>query len=387
MTHPNRARLLAYLDGELPLRERPFVTLHLLRCWTCRAACESLEAGAHRFTRALAEPASSRARARFEAWRWRYEQSPASMAPGRSGRRWVPVLLALPVVLAGLFAAARLGRPPEAIVAPGAPPAVPDFAWAVPRPLPSVAPAAEPVPIALELDVHYRVHRIGVCAAEPVLILQKPHGLVEVSVLAPPPRRESEIRFALADLVSAKRIHLRVTPAPEGVLIADGAGAPAGKAPISPAMLDSEIPGRFANFSQAASTVLAEADRLYANAWALKRHQDLLIPVQSADSNAFWLKHSMVNDHLKELRRSLGVIERELAPISRRSPVVERLKGKSVFDLASQFNAQFQHFLQSEAGEDLDAAAPGSDELWATLEALGVQVALLEGSSRAAHPR
>ncbi len=387
MTHPNRARLLAYLDGELPLAERPFVKLHLLRCWSCRAACDSLEAGAHRFTRALAEPASPRARARFEAWRWRYEQSQASVEPARSWRRLVPLLFALPVVMVGLLAAFRLSAPHETIAPHGASPAVPDFAWAVPSPLPSVTPAVEPVPIALELDVHYRVHRIGVCAAEPVLILKKPHGPIEVSVLAPPPQREREIRLALSELVSAKRIQLRVTPAPEGVLLADGVGAPASKAPISPAMLESEIPGRFANFSQAASTALAEADRLYANAWALKRHQELVIPAESQDSNAFWLKHSMVNDHLKELRRSLAAIERELAPIRRTSPVVERLKHKPVFDLASQFNTQFQHFLQAEAPGDLDAQAPGSDELWATLQALEIQLTLLERNSSAAHPR
>jgi hypothetical protein len=376
VNHPLRSRLLAYLDGELSLVQTFTTRLHLLRCWQCRAACASLEAAAHRLSHALAENASPQAHTRFEAWRWRYEQT---LPAGRPRSLWlyaaiVPLLAALP------FAAYLRPSPDFEKITP-------ELRYPSPPVLEKVLPTvASPSPPALELDVHYRLHRIGVCAAEPVLIGKKANGLIEVSAMAPPREREREIREALADLVAARKVKLRITPAPESVLLAEGAGAPAAKPAISQAMWDSEIPKRFADFSQSAAVVLREADRLYSHAWAFKRHTELRAPSDGADTNAFWLRHSMLRDHLTELRQALTAIQRELKPISRRSPVAAHLKSKSLFDLALSLNSQLQHFLQSDSPEELNVDAPGHDALWAAMEALDWELIRATQGNAAARP-
>jgi hypothetical protein len=378
--HPAIPRLLAYLDGEIPLHDRFSVKLHLLGCWQCRAMCASLEAGAHRLSHATDKAAAPRAQARFEAWRWRYEQSLPATAPKS---RWryaaiVPVLLALPF-------AAQMWPPAEIeIIAPR-------FRYPSPPTLeaataPAKAPSFPRTPLALELDVHYRLHRIGVCAAEPVLITKKSDGQIEVTAMAPPREREREIRQALAGLVATQRVQLRITPAPESVLLAEGAGAPAAKPVISQAMWESGIPKRFPDFSQSAALLLREADRLYSHAWALKRHTELPTPTAASDTNAYWLRHSMLRDHLTELRQALNAIQSELKPISRKSPVASKARPKPLFDLAFSVNSHLQHFLQSDSAEELSTEAPGDDGLWAALEALDLELSRAAQRNAAANP-
>ncbi len=376
MKHPVQSQLLAYLDGELSLPETVAAKLHLLRCWQCRAACASLESSAHRLSHALAQPSQPRARARFEAWRWRYEQSLPAARP-KSLWRYAAIVS----LLATLPFAAYL-RP-----SPDFEKITPEFRYPSPPVLEkALETVAAPAPPALELDVHYRLHRIGVCAAEPVLIGKKANGLIEVSAMAPPREREREIRDALADLVAARKVKLRITPAPESVLLAEGVGAPAAKPAISQAMWDSEIPKRFADFSQSAALILREADRLYSHAWAFKRHVELRAPSAGADTNAFWLRHSMLRDHLTELRQALTAIQRELKPVSRKSPVAAHLKVKSLFDLALSLNGQVQLFLQTDAEDELDPDSPGPESLWAALDALDAELTRITRTHASAHP-
>jgi hypothetical protein len=370
--HPNDAELLAYLDGELSWIQRIELNFHFTRCWQCRANKAALESQAHAISHAL-RPAGSAtsARLRFEAWRWRYEQSIPTTHVAPHPWRYAPVLLVLPMVAAVLL------WPEERPIAPPPPlpPAVPLppvlHARAAMSPQPT---SPQPQPLALELDVHYRLHRIGACAAEPVLILRKPGSKVEVSAVGPPRQREAEIREALADLAASKRIEIRITPPVELGVLAEGIGAPAPKAPVSQALLESPIAEKFPRFQESATAVLREADNLYAHAWALRRHMELPVDSGAADTNAYWLKHSMVTEHLRQLDQALARMQGELKPILRTSPVVERLKNRTVFDLANQLNLQLQHFFQSDSTDDLDPAAPGSEELWATLQALDLQL-------------
>jgi hypothetical protein len=381
MTHPAQHELLAYLDGEVGLARRVTLGLHLLRCWHCRAACAALEIQAHRFSNALAVPGPAAARQRFEVWRWRFEQE----QPTPRYHVWwryawpaifLPLLLAIP------------GRQVEELSLLIPHPAAPRIEVAVTatRPEPARHSAARP-DLALELDVHYRLHRLGVCAAEPVLITRKPDSRIEVSVVAPPKPREDEIRETLADLVTAKRIVLRITPAPDLGLAVGAVGAPAPPPLISQAMLESAIPARFTDFGQSARKVLSEADKIYASAWALKRHSELAVPPAAGDRAAFWLKHSMLTDHTKELQASLMIVRHELRPISRRSRVEERLRAQGVFELASLLNSSLQQFFQTDKEEELDAAAPGPDELWAALEMLEREVTRLQRATSASHPQ
>lgn len=379
MKHLTDSQLLAYSDGELSFWSRLHVKLHLLRCWQCRANHASLEAQAVRFSDALYRPAQPAARMRFEAWRWRFEQAHTDYtSPSRRHFLLWP-LSVLPIFLFGLWILPPTPPPLDpALPHPSAPPTV-----ATARNTPTKPPTSPN----LELEVHYRLHRLGVCAAEPVLITRLGDGRIEVSAVGPPQEREREMRSALADLVAAKRILLRFTAAPATMLLAEGVGAPAPKAILSKAMLESEIPQKFSNFEQSARFALLAADEIYANAWAIKRHAGLPLSAADHDRNAFWLQNAMQADHLKDLRKAIATVQRELKPILRTSPVVERLRSHGLFELAGQFNSQLQHFFQSEQPDDLDPISPAPDELWATLQALDEVVTKLARATASKHPQ
>jgi hypothetical protein len=389
--HLSDAELMAWLDGECGFAGHIRARLHLFRCWNCRGRAAELEAEAHRVAQALHGGGnafrSQQARARFESWRWRYEQT-AVTAPRSAPHRLRIIIGFTAFLLAVAGGGGRQRREAAQLpVLQVAAPKPPEFAYAKadPPPAPERRPAEDG--LTRELDVHYRLHRVGVCEAEPVLISKQPDGRIQVSAMGPPAERAAEIRTALADLVRAGQVRLKITPPVPDALIASGTGAPAAKARVSQTMRESELPGKFgspARFLEMASRALEASDQIYANAWALRRHQQF--PQPATDSNAFWLRHAIVNDHLGKLQEALGRLKGELQPLLRRSPRVTHLKRPDTFDLASELNTGLQDFFQSDDPADMDPEAPGPDKLWATIEALDLRLAELTAAAARSHP-
>jgi anti-sigma factor RsiW len=389
--HLSDAELMAWLDGECGFAGHIRVRLHLFRCWSCRGRAAELETEAHRVAHAIHGGGkalrSQQAKARFESWRWRYEQTAVPATRSTPHRLWIVIgFTAMLLVLAGgvLHQRWEVAQLPVRQVPAPRPP---EFAYAkadVP-PAPEVRRIEDG--LTRELDVHYRLHRVGVCEAEPVLISKQRDGRILVSAMGPPAEREAEIRTALADLVLAGQVKLKITPPLHDALIASGTGAPAAKAHVSPAMRHSALAGKFGSpdrFLETVDRALAASDHIYANAWALRRHQQL--PQPATDSNAFWLRHAMVNDHLGKLREALGVLKRELKPLLRRSRLEMQMNHRDTFDLASELNTGLQDFFQSEDPADMNPSAPGPDKLWATIEALDLRLAELAVAAAKSHP-
>ncbi len=310
MSHPKHcsdADLLALLDGELALGQRLRADWHLSRCWQCRARRTELDQQAQAFARAVAAdtfPSPSRitdARLSFEERRKAWPSARPQPAPWRFG------LLALACAAGVVLAMASWWsmRSPSALT-PAPRPAQLPIAVAVPpasQPTvaaakPALAPAAPVDWNALEVDVHYRLHRIGACGAEPVLVARNAHpGPIVVSAVGPPEPREKEIRLALAELLRKGTVRFDVTLLTQSPVTAEALG-------------DASNSGRGPKLDQRAQTILHEVDSIYAHAWAMHRHAAL--GTGQLDRNTGWLLDAMRREHVAELKPAVARLRAEL---------------------------------------------------------------------------
>jgi hypothetical protein len=174
---------------------------------------------------------------------------------------------------------------------------------------PAAAPATKPptptkpTPIdwrALEVDVHYRLHRIGACGAEPVLVARtQTHGPITVSAIAPPENREKEIRAALRDLTAKGHVRIDITALEQRPLPLEALGDAANNGRAQP------------KFDQRTQTILRDVDIIYAHAWAMHRHAALAH--QSLERNTAWLLDAMRREHAAELEPAAARLRQLLA--------------------------------------------------------------------------
>jgi hypothetical protein len=362
--HFSDAELLSSLDGELGWWHYFGLKMHLFRCWECRARNAELEAQAHRLSRVLRQdsfPGTRRvadARAAFDSWRWQLEQPQAQTAR----RNLTLTKMAVFAGRSALSAAAMfviLGRPSPVqrpVDTPAAPPVIhaaqPPSAT---MPPPAVAPARI-VPkrvdrSPLELDVHYRLHRIGACTAEPVLIARRGTGRIEVSAVGPPPEREREIRVALRDLEQSGRINISITHVNQDPPTTDALGDATQKATVTPAMAESDFARRFGSpqeFARIAGLVVQDADVLYSHAWALKKHSQVPDAQGAAAAPAYWLRDVMLQEHGAKVREAAARLRHQLAVVL--PPATASDSDTSAFDTATKITAILHRLFTSPPG-------------------------------------
>jgi hypothetical protein len=168
------------------------------------------------------------------------------------------------------------------------------------------------------LDVHYRLHRIGACTAEPVLIARRGTGTIGVSAVGPPPEREREIRAALRDLEQSGRINISITHVNQDSPTTDALGDATQKATITPAMAESDFARRFGSpqeFTRIAGVVVQDADFLYSHAWALKKHSQVPDAQGAAAAPAYWLRDVMLQEHAAKVREAAARLRHQLSAV------------------------------------------------------------------------
>ena len=85
LEHPDDAKLLAFLDGELSMSEARTVKMHMNRCWKCRTALADLESQVEHVSRLLSANSnadidrSDQAKARFLEWKKAFEKKKANL--------------------------------------------------------------------------------------------------------------------------------------------------------------------------------------------------------------------------------------------------------------------------------------------------------------------
>lgn len=329
--HFSDPELLSSLDGELGWWQYFGLKVHLFRCWECRARNAELEAQAHRLSRVLRQdsfPGTRRvadARAAFDSWRWQLEQQQA-----QTGRRNLPLAKMAVFAAGGAVSAAAmfviLGKP-SPVQRPVVTAAAPPVARAAPPPSATEPPlVVAPARVVtkrvdrspLELDVHYRLHRIGACIAQPVLIARRGTGTLEVSAVGPPPEREREIRAALRHLEQSGRISISITPVNQDSLTTDALGDASQKAAITPLMAGSDFARRFGSpeeVTRIAGLVVQDADILYSHAWALQMHSRVPDTQGAAAAPAFWLRDVMLQEHAAKVREAAARLRHQLAAV------------------------------------------------------------------------
>lgn len=320
MSHPRHcsdADLLALLDGELPLGRRLRADWHLSRCWQCRARRAELDQQAQAFARAVAAdtfPSPGRiadARISFEG---RRKAWPSVRPQPARPRVWLALSCAAGVVaaMAGWWSM----RSPLEPTSESRPVPSPLPFLAAPSAAVAVAPVSRPVVVttnpapapvapvdwnALEVDVHYRLHRIGACGAEPVLVTRNVNaGPIVVSAIGPPELREKEIRLAMADLLHKGMVRFDVTPLTQSPVTTEALG-------------DSSNSGRGPKLDQRAQAILREVDSIYAHAWAMHRHTAL--GAGRLDRNTGWLLDAMRREHVAELKPAGARLRAELGSL------------------------------------------------------------------------
>ena len=84
LEHPDDAKLLAFLDGELCMSEARTVKMHMKRCWKCRTALADLESQVEYVSRLLAAGSDAdidrtiQAKTRFLDWKKAFEKKKAN---------------------------------------------------------------------------------------------------------------------------------------------------------------------------------------------------------------------------------------------------------------------------------------------------------------------
>jgi len=82
--HPDDAKLLAFLDGELSMSEAHAVKMHMNRCWKCRTVLADLESQVEHVSRLLSAGSdddkchSAQAKTQFLEWKKAFEKKKAN---------------------------------------------------------------------------------------------------------------------------------------------------------------------------------------------------------------------------------------------------------------------------------------------------------------------
>ena len=375
--HYTDGELLAFLDGEVGRIGRWRIQLHLFRCWDCRGSVAEIEGQAHRFAQALRNdsfPGPERlaeARERFERWTQAMEPAPAPAVFSGMGKNSLVWIAACLIVLAAAFTYRKF-QPAKVIVATGAVTRLPDITAAPPvLPAPAVKPQrvadSSPSPVKrrrtrpdepelTEADVHYRLHRIGACAAEPVLITRAADGKLLVTAVAPPPSRRKDIEQALRDLEQKGVVAFRVAGEtaepinPEAVGDATQGGQASGRLANSPL---AQSFGGGPELVRRSSRIVKLAEAVYAQAWALHRHETLGLKESSESSPARWLAEAMHRDHTLEVQKLIGELQGELSPIVEAIDAACPSTDSKLFDVSGELTAVIHRLFAPAANEDL----------------------------------
>jgi hypothetical protein len=363
-----------------------------------------MEAQAHRFAQALGVdsfPGPARvaaARAQFESWRWQID-GPAKPEAQKAFPSWraavacsgLVALLAFGVVWQSgspdeqTLAASRTEAPPE-VAAPAtpelaAPQPVPETAAVVqqtaPKPkLQSKQPPARPRGTDLDLveaDVHYRLHRIGACAGEPILITRNGTASLLVTAVGPPERRSAEIQEALADLTQQRLVRFEATETNTGEVPLEALGDAAQTLRPAPMLLNSPLARRFgsaAEFVRRSNEIVQRVELIYTQAWALHRHSGLPVPDHSHRSPARWLAEAMYRDHAQQIETHLDRIQQELEPLMTRTESDCGTAAPNGFEAARDLAALAHRLFAPATAEELSTADADVQRLGAAMAAL-----------------
>jgi hypothetical protein len=315
------------------------VHVHLFRCWECRGRKAELEQQAHRFAQAIRNerfPGSYRlagARDRIEERIRSYDAISLPRRPAAAARMRLSWIVAGLCTLAGITWASwqYANRPVQPLPVAGriavqAPPPLP-----APPAAPALQPVAAPVHVAkltqgrripapdidsLEADVHYRLHRIGACIGEPVLIARQPDQTLLVSAIAPPAQRRHDIDGALDDLERKGLVRFQSTGESSTPMRPEAAGDAVAGAPPQ-RLLDSPLARDYpspAEFAERSARIVKLSEGIYAQAWALNRHSSIQACAHSQRSSGCWLTEAMEREHSDEIRRLLQQLEESLVP-------------------------------------------------------------------------
>ncbi len=399
LQHYSDAGLLNFLDGELGLVQRLRARLHLFRCWECRARKAELEAQAHRFARAVRDdvfPGQQRvfnARLAFETRRRQFEDSQAAYAASvtlRRTRGGLPVASAATVlVLAAMVGYLKFVRQSAASSSITGP--VEHRASTAPLHraeeerlrLPEarggeVASKASQIKrrtsdaATLELDVHYRLHRIGACAAEPVLISRHAALPIVVSMVGPPEERKQQIHAALADLERSGQVRVEITE------VGQALGSVTGVRDLPPVRSSSAFAqGGFARqfgtpdaFIQRANAILSEVDTIYAHAWALRKHSSVHGSREGSPGALFWLREAMERDHVSRLRQALSRLNVELRPALDDKSPRDPMGDGDLFEYSKEAAALIYRLFAPAVSEELNETQAETGRLGAILAAM-----------------
>jgi hypothetical protein len=305
------------------------------------------------------------ARATFDSWRWQFEQP--QVVPARPVSRLSKMVLlciaGITVLVSATFVVLSRSQPvqePHVVTTPplAADPGGPRTEQAAPlvqaerivsKPVSVKTRRADRAP--LELDVHYRLHRIGACTAEPVLVARRGDGPIEVSAVGPPPQRERQIRAALRDLEQNGRIAISITPVDQESVLTEALGGASQKAVTQPTQAQSDFARRFGSpeeFTRIAGLVVQDTDILYSHAWALQKHAQLPDAQGAAAAPAYWLRDVMLQEHAEKIREVSAHLRRELAAVVPQPAVSTSVSEDDTFTAATKITALLHRLFGSE---------------------------------------
>jgi len=364
--HCNDELLLAYLDGEVPRRERVAVSAHLDVCWQCRVRKKDLEEEIGAFTKRLGElglpPPERVAEAQFRLLQYR-KAFERNLAMERSRAIWrgklsvkvVAFAMSLVLCLSGLggwYYARELRRLPSREregahrLPKMAPPAV-EHLEAAPQKLTAVPPAEPNRPSgdtemrATEVAVLYAIHQVRACLGEPIEVRRTPDGELTVLGIVQEEERKRQLLVALSEVASAPWLRVEIRTAREAAEAEPAAQATT----VGPALVISQgedlyfreaLERYFADERRAekpdtvvndfASLALSLTDALLSEAWALRKLAEQFTgeALSALPPDSRGLVEVMVRDHLATLeargREATAELEPALNAIARARP-------------------------------------------------------------------
>jgi len=398
--HFTDGELLEVLDGEVRQLGRWRARVHLFRCWECRARKAELEQQAHRFAQAIrnerlpgpdrvamacerieermrsydqiARPSRPVATARLRwslaaaglcilagaGWAsWDYTNRPVPPLPPTSQLRTeTATVLTAPLASSGttaLHAATPIETPAAHPVHPVPPPVHAAKAAEVKR-----NPSTDIDSV--EADVHYRLHRIGACMGEPVLISRQPDETLLVSAIAPPAQRRRDIDGVLDDLEKKGLVRFQATRESATPMRPEAAGDAAAGAPAALRLMESPLArdyGTTAEFAERSAHIVKLSEGIYAQAWAVNRHSAIQACAHSQRSAACWLTEAMEREHSDEIRRLLQQLDDLLAPTVGMEQTAGCVSGATkTFDTVVELTAILHRLFAPVSSEDLAGA-------------------------------
>jgi hypothetical protein len=211
----------------------------------------------------------------------------------------------------------------------------------------------------LEADVHYRLHRIGACIGEPVLISRQPDQTLLVSAIAPPAQRRHDIDGALDDLERKGLVRFQATGESSTPMRPEAAGDAVASAPPQ-RLLDSPLARDYpspAEFAERSARIVKLSEGIYAQAWALNRHSSIQACAHSQRSSGCWLMEAMEREHSEAIRKSLQQLDASLAPTIPMEPTGACESGATkTFDTVVELTAILHRLFAPVSSEDLAGA-------------------------------